>query len=733
MSQVDAINHLADIVNMRSHYIDAWGNHQEVTFENKKRLLGAMGFEVDNLEALQRTVYEKENSKWNELLAPVKVCRIDEPLSIEFSIKEVASAEHFTWELQIEDGDFHSGVLIPEELEVLESKELEGIRYNRYRFIPPVVPDLGYHKFNLRSRQSDSPVTGTMSLIVVPTRCFQPEPICDGGKVWGASVQLYTLRSERNWGVGDFTDLKVLAKSSGAEGCHVLGLNPMHAMFPHNAHAYSPYSPSSRLYINIIYIDPVATPEYEKSEAAKALMADKEFQAELERLRGVDNVDYPGVVAAKRRMFELIFEQFTQDLENNTERAQAFHTYCEKEGEQLFRHALYEALQEHFYAQDWSYWGWPVWPEEYRDPEGEAPAQFAKEHAKRVQFFQYLQWLAYQQLEEANNTAKDSGMAVGLYRDLAVGIDRAGTEAWSCQDLYTKDANVGAPPDALCTQGQDWGLPALNPDVLINSGYESFIQLMRANMQGTGALRIDHVLGMMRLWWVPLPGSSADGCYVYYPLDDLFGIIALESQRNQCMVIGEDLGTVPDEIRIGMSRIGLFCYRVFFFERNEDNTFLAPEDYPEEALATVSTHDLPTLQGYWQSRDIEVRDKLGMIPTPEMRQQQFDGRSEDRHLLLTTLQEQGIEYGELPDSGFGHPEMTEDLRSAIQVWVARTASRMMLVQLEDILGMTDQVNLPGTDREYPNWQRKLSANVEQIFATDGAKKMARALTEARNR
>ncbi|MCI0441565.1 MAG: 4-alpha-glucanotransferase, partial [Chloroflexi bacterium] len=368
-----------------------------------------------------------------------------------------------------------------------------------------------------------------------------------------------------------------------------VGLNPLCALFPHNPVHTSPYSPSSRLFLNVLYLDVEAIADFAECQAARALVAKPEFQARLRALRAAELVDYEQVAAVKFEALELLYRHFRDyHLSRGTERGQAFRTFQDERGEPLHKHTLCEALQEHFQREDSSTWGWPVWPEAYRDPDAEAVAAFCAAHQERVEFYQYLQWQADLQLGAAGLRSLELGLGVGTYLDLAVGVDRGGAEVWANQRFYSLEARIGAPPDLWNPMGQDWGLPPLVPERLREAAYAPIIAILRAHMQHAGALRLDHVMGLMRLFWVP-PGQTARaGTYVSYPLQDLLAIVALESQRNQCLVIGEDLGTVPDEVREAMREYGVLSYRVLYFEKEADGNFIAPANYPRQVLVTAT-------------------------------------------------------------------------------------------------------------------------------------------------
>jgi (1->4)-alpha-D-glucan 1-alpha-D-glucosylmutase len=412
-------------------------------------------------------------------------------------------------------------------------------------------------------------------------------------RIWGPSAQLYGLRSGRNWGAGDYADLRALVDWAADQGASIVGVSPLHALYGHNPAHRSPYSPSSRQFFNVLLLAVDEIPEFAECPEARRLVAEPEFQTRLESARDSDLVDYPAVAALKYPVLERLYRHFREKHATSSDAyAREFQEYRGRQGDDLELLALYETLQEHFFNQDMGCWGWPAWPSPYRDPDSPEVQAFAATHRNRIEWFLWLQWQADRQLAAAGRRAYERGLGIGLYFDLAVGVDRGGAETWAHQELYALDARVGCPPDDFAPRGQDWGLPPWNPERLRAAAYEPFIRMLRTNMKHAGALRIDHVMGLMRLYWIP-PGMQGDqGAYVAYPLDDLLGILALESQRNHCLVVGEDLGTVPWEVRAALHDMGVLSYRLFYFERDGQGDFLPPEQFPAQAVVAAATHDL---------------------------------------------------------------------------------------------------------------------------------------------
>lgn len=547
-------------------------------------------------------------------------------------------------------------------------------------------------------------------------RCHQPAALAGGQRLWGVTIQLYGLRSRRNWGIGDFTDLRTLVELTAAAGGALVGLNPLHALFPDDPQHISPYSPSHRGFLNVLYIDVEALPELADCEVARRRVASAEFQQRLQALRNTDLVDYPGVAAVKFDILPLLFAHFQA---TGGARAEAFSDWRRAQGDTLEYFSRFEALQSHFRGQDEQVWGWPAWPAEFRGADAPAVADFAARHADEVSYRAWLQWLADQQLAAVQQAAVDSGMAIGLYRDLAVGASSGGAEVWQWQKVFAEGASTGAPPDDLNLLGQDWGLPPFVPHRLRDAGYRPFVDVLRANMRHAGALRIDHVMGLARLFWVPADVPATEGAYVAYPFEDLLGRVVGESLAAACLVIGEDLGTVPAGFRERLFEAGVLSYHPLIFERYDDGQFRLPADMPPQALVAAGTHDLPTLAGFWRGIDLDVRTQLHLFPSDEMRHKLVTERDWDRGRLLWALEREGLLPPGVSKDPAVLPDLTLPVIAAIHAFLARSRSPLLVVQPEDIFGVADQINVPGTlEDQHPNWQRKQAVSLE-AWAADG--------------
>ena len=711
-AELQSLIRLAVACGIEPQWYDIWGHAHEVSEATLRAVLAAMHVRATDDAQVQRALWECEARIRREPLPPAVVVRESSlPARLVVRLPDDAEPDQLAWRLVEENGEQQHAAFALATLPEVERGEIDGQWFVARCLTLDARPAPGYHRLLLLRGQQ---VIAETLLIVAPNSCYLPAAVRQEGRTWGPAAQLYTLRSERNWGIGDFTDLRLVLEQWAQHGADIVGLNPLHALFPHNPENASPYSPSSRLFLNSLYLDPERIDDFRECGEARDLVYSSEFQARLRAQRAVELVDYRAVAAAKMPVLELLYASFRErHLALNTVRSREFRGYRDDAGPALRRHALFEALQEHFFRQDPATWGWSLWPRHYRDPGSAEVAHFGEANRERVEFFEWLQWQADLQLAWVSQRALERELGVGLYGDLAVSVDRGGAETWSNQDLYALDASVGAPPDDFSLTGQNWGLPPMIPARLVQAGYAPFIATLRANMRHRGALRVDHVMGLMRLFWIPSGASPAEGAYVRYPLEALLGILALESQRNRCMVIGEDLGTVPDEVRDALSELQALSCRILYFERGGAGVFKAPLEYPVQALVSATTHDLPTLAGFWEGRDLALRSELNLFPSDELRERQMVERTQDRTRLLFALEREGLLPAGITLDPGSMPMMSPKLMSAIQAYLARTPCKVLAIQLEDVLGQRDQVNLPGTSGQYPNWRRKLTLDLER--------------------
>lgn len=672
------------------HYINAHGKPQSISGETKKRLLEAMHKESATKRAKSPVPGVQVYTYGQRMQLPVE------------------GEGEYAWQLTTEDGTLHQGI-------ISGGKKLS---------LPIKLPE-GYHDLVVSHHEQ----RWTSRIIIAPQRCYEPAALLEGEKLWGACVQLYTLRSEANWGIGDFGDLKQMLADVAKRGGSFIGLNPIHSLYPANPESASPYSPSSRRWLNIIYIDVNAVEDFERSKAAQAWWKKSSVQQQLKAARDAEWVDYSAVTALKIAALRLAWQQFSQRRPED-ERVAEFNRFVTDGGESLHYQAAYDALHAHQVSEDPGRWGWPVWPESYRDAHSPEVKRFCEQQRDEVNFWLWLQYLAWHQFKGCWEASQQDGMPIGLYRDLAVGVAEGGAETWCDRELYCLKASVGAPPDILGPLGQNWGLPPIDPHIMVARAYKPFIELLRANMTHCGALRIDHVMSMLRLWWIPYGETADKGAYVQYPVDALFSILALESQRHRCMVIGEDLGTVPVEIVSKLRNSGVYSYKVLYFEQDGEKQFKAPDSWPRQSMAVATTHDLPTLRGYWNSGDLALGKTLGLYPDEEVLAGLYEDRERSKQGLLDALHQHGC----LPKR-VGHKAalmtMTDTLNRGMQRFIAESSSALLGLQPEDWLDMAEPVNIPGTSDQYKNWRRKLTAPLEAMFADERVNRLLKDLDKRR--
>jgi (1->4)-alpha-D-glucan 1-alpha-D-glucosylmutase len=697
------LNRLADAAGIEPRYWDIHGRLHERSPETARHLLGAMGIPAATDAEIAASLAMLAEEPWRDVLPPVIIATEGRDVEVPIRLPMKVSTRSLRWSVARETGELESGECALETLAVEAIGESDRSPAALRRLRLPAQP-LGYHHLRLETTGETA-----VGLIVAPLRCHLP-PDHERRKCWGIAAQLYALRSGKNWGVGDFGDLHTLVDWSAARGAEAIALNPLHALFMDSPQDCSPYSPSSRLFLNPLYLDVTMVPDFVESGEARAFVEASATAGAIEAARKAALVDYPAIARTKLATLELVYRHFRTRHANKADgRGRAFRDFIEERGGDLGGFATFQALSEHFGVHDWM-----RWPESCRRPESSEVAEFALGREQRVSFFQYLQWQCEEQLAAAAERARSKGLQLGLLGDLAVSVDAASADHWANQGLFVRDARVGAPPDPFNEAGQEWGVVPLDPRQLRATGYAHYISLLRANMRHMGALRIDHVMGWQRQFFVPAGGSPADGAYVRFPLDDLLAIAALESRRNKCLLIGEDLGTVPAGFRERMASADVLSCRVLYFEREHDRV-RRPSEFPELASVSVATHDLATLRGYWTEEDVAVRARLGMFKSPEEERQARIGRARDKALLLQALGEEGLLSDEAGTAAPGRLEWTPKLSAAIHIYLARSRSRLLMLQLDDLSNEQQQANLPGNAIGYPNWRKRLDRSLEDLM------------------
>jgi 4-alpha-glucanotransferase len=698
---------------IETDYWDIWGKQHHATPHLETAILRSQGVDLSSKAALRQAIESRTQRQWRSLLAPTIFLTAGGLKEVTVSLPASSAGSRATLRIELEDGSALEWEVAFADAPVADAAELEGRPLVSKRARLPDNLPLGYHRMTIEMGGEISPPS---RLIVCPTRAFEPKWLAER-RAAGLAISLYGLRSQRNWGCGDTTDLKALTDWVAEHtGTSFIALNPLHAIPNRQPYNTSPYLPNSIFYRNPIYLDIEAIPDFASSSRAAALFQSPAVQAEISGLRAAELVEYERVYALKLRFLRLLFQTFLQEWRDNTPRAIELKQYIEREGSLLDRFAVHSALDQAIHKACPEIWNWTGWPAQYQDPESNATREFARRHWRTVLFYKYMQWQLDLQLAQSQQHAIERGLSVGLYHDLALATDRFGSDLWAHRDFFVSGCRVGAPPDDFSPKGQDWGFPPPNSDRHVDDGYRLFAESIRKNCRHGGALRIDHVMRFFRLYWIPDGMEATEGTYVRDRFEALLSILALESVRNQVIVIGEDLGTVPDEAREVLHRFGIFSYRLLYFEQS-NGRFRSPQEYPIDALVSATTHDLPTLAGFWSGRDIEARREAGLLADESGYQSMRADRAREKQKLLDLLTGLKLLPDWFPRDAAQVPELVGELHNAIVGFLASTPSKLMLLNQEDLLKQTEQQNLPGSTEEYPNWRRKMKCTVEELWTS----------------
>ncbi len=575
--------------------------------------------------------------------------------------------------------------------------------------------DIGTYRVRISCVKGNNHYQRSYQWIICPDKAYIPPKLLKDKKRAGVNISLYGVRSGRNLGVGDFTDLmKIIDWASDSLKVDFIGVNPLHAIF--NAFPYntSPYNPSSRIYRNYIYLDIEAIPDFQEAPEARAWLKEAEDSGLAKSLRDSETVDYERVAELKLTILRLLFDNFIKNhFSQKTPYANEYTNYAAYQGQYLERFSTFCALRNHFVSLAEPIYNWRDWPDELHDSRSDAARRYAKENPEEIMFWGYLQWMIERQLARAQKYAKDRGMEIGLYHDMALGVDSYGADAWAEPDLYLQEFSVGAPPDPFAPDGQNWGFPAPNGDANRRSFYEPFARILQSGIEYGGALRIDHVMQLKRLFWIEKGKPASQGVYVTENETELMNIVGLSSVRNKAIIIGEDLGTTPGDFRQRMMDKNILSYRLFYFEETQDGRMLSSHEYPEKALVSINTHDLPTFAGFWSGRDIDLRKEIG-----QLNEKDESSFREDRKLKKAKIIEKLVQEGFLPAKvahrAWESTLPTDELHGAVLSFIFKTPCALALINQEDILRDHRQQNLPAAPADYPNWVTKMKFTVEEL-------------------
>lgn len=696
-----ALAELADHFGISQEFWDWKGRHTTISPESVVKILAALGVDASTPELAEAAVAEVRAKPWRRALPPCVVVEQGQPREIAVHVVAGADAQLV---VRTEDGQELPCTQLPNEV---PDRIVDGVAMGEATFVAPTDAPLGYHTFVLNTAGR----TVESAFIVTPKFVGMPASM-GNRRVWGYAAQLYSVRSSRSWGLGDLVDLSdLMVWARTQQFADYVLINPLHAAQPVPPMEPSPYLPSSRRYTNPMYLRPEAIPEYAGlDDAARAKV--ESYRADLgAQLDGVDQLRRNESYTAKLQALQVVHEVGLPPA-----RQMAFEGYRRREGRALRDFAIWCALFE------WLGPDWRAWPAEYARPSSPEVADFYAAHADRVHFFEWLQWNCEHQMSMAQQAATDAGMSVGLVQDLAVGVSKSSADTWMMADVFAQGVSVGAPPDQYNQAGQDWGQPPWRPDRLAELAYAPFRDMVASTLRHSGGVRADHIIGLFRLWWVPEGSSARDGCYVRYDHEALIGILALEAQRAGAMVIGEDLGTVEPWVRQYLTRRGLLGTSVLWFENDESGATLAPQQWRELCMASVTTHDLPPTSGYLAGDHVRLRHRLGLLT-----------ETLDAELAHARSEHEGV-TGMLAARGYlvesAGTDEVEALVLAMHRFLLDTPARVLNVSLTDAVGDRLTQNQPGTVDEYPNWRVPLSNPdgtpmlLEDVYASERAMRIA---------
>jgi 4-alpha-glucanotransferase len=692
---------LARAFGVSTEYWDWLGEHVTVSAGTIRAVLGALGVDATSEQAVAAALRESVERAWRRMLPPVVVARSGQTVRVPVHVPHGAGV---TVEVELEGGGRRP---LRQVQHWVEPRVVDGAHVGEATFeVPPDLP-LGWHVLQAWSRESSA----SAPLVVTPDRLELPEALTGEGTRWGLMTQLYQVRSSRSWGMGDLDDLAELAVWSAADlDADFVLVNPLHAAEPVGEMEPSPYLPTTRRFVNPLYIRVEGVPEFGYLPPAQRKRLDAQVR-QVKAANSATELDRDATWRVKRAALRAAF-----DLPRSPGREQEFRRYCAEQGQGLEDFATWCALAEAHGLP------WGAWPQELHDPRSPAVAAERERLAADVDFHRWLQWVADDQLSAAQRRARAAGMRLGVMHDLAVGVHPEGADAWGLGPALARGVTVGAPPDPFNQQGQDWSQPPWRPDQLAELGYAPYRDMLRTVLRHAGGIRIDHIIGLFRLWWVPQGCSPKEGTYVRYDHEALIGILALEAQRSGAVVVGEDLGVVEPWVRTYLEERGVFGTSILWWERDDRGRPLPPEKWRELCLATVTTHDLPPTAGYLAHVHVDLRHRLGLLTRSLEEERTADAAEQES--VLTFLRKRG-----LMDEEASEQQVVE----ALHRYLTWTPARLLGVSLADAVGDRRTVNQPGTHHEYPNWRVALTDGsgqpllLEDIASSRRARSLARAV------
>lgn len=676
----DILRQLAARAGIAPEWTDQTGALRQVSPDSLRAILLALGLPSDTTGALRNSLAAVEALPLSGS-ARFLTARVGQPIDLPATGNDAGE-----FEVELENGTRR----------ILKAERAGD------RLVLPAFDEPGYHTVHIGEE--------AITLAVAPARCVRFSDLSGGRPGWGLAAQIYSLRSADDGGIGNFAGVAALGRAAARLGADTLAISPVHALYGARPAQFSPYSPSTRLFYNPLHANPAVafSDAMLRNIAAQAGLAE-----EMERLGRLSQIDWLAATPLRQRFLRVLFDQLAKVEESRD----AFECYAAEASPLLRSHAIFEVLHAAELARDPTLRSWREWQPGYRGPDNPQVAAFSEAHSDDVRYQLFLQWLTSLSYGDAQRACREAGMTVGLIADLAIGMDGAGSHAWSRQDEILHGLSIGAPPDYYAADGQNWALTTFSPRGLAASGYAPFIETLRASLRHVGGIRIDHVMGMSRLWLIPEGAGALDGAYVSFPSETLFRLIALESWRHRAIVIGEDLGTLPYGFRDYLREQGVAGLRVLRFERTQYG-YVRPSDWDRDAVALTSTHDLVPTAGWWAGSDLDAPGQAGEAENV---------RAWDRGVLWGAFRDAGLAEGERPP-----PEDTAPVVDAAIRYVAATPCTLKIVPIEDALGLRVQPNVPGTTVEKPNWRHRLEGNAAGVLDREGLRERLAPLGDNRS-
>lgn len=707
---LEKLNQLAKKAGIWLNFLDRGTNTlYEADTLSKQTILKSLGYKADSDKEIEASLKKIVSDEYAFLISKTHVVRLSESADtiMPVYIKKEDEAETLIWRIKTaQNEEFYDEVPLSF-LPTVKEDEIDGEIYIKKELSLYLELEMGYHLLTVEVNKKKE----TSSLIMVPDTCYMNEALAEDKKVFGFPVQLYAVRSKRNWGIGDFKDLEGLVDIASKSKASFIGVNPLSALFQDNPNDASPYFPSSRLFLNPIYVDIEGIQERENYVQFQRWFSYPSIQRLLKMARKSKTVDYPAVMGLKKSAFKILYKRFKEiNFDSNgqavTKRGDDFNLFLKEKGKALQDFAVFQVLRDKAFLFKTSMM-WREWEKNFQNPSSKALKDFIKENETEIFNIYYQQFVAFEQLNKVIQKAKV--LPLGLYTDMPVGVSDNSAEVWSDQTSFMQGVSTGAPPDAFNQKGQDWSLAPFNPQMLHQTGYKAFINVLRSVMNGAGAVRIDHAFGLMRLY---LRVQGATGAYLTFPFKELTGILALESHLNKCVVIAEDLGTAPDGFSDEMIKLNAFSFKIMHFERNWEG-FLEPHQYPANSLISTGTHDLPSYFAFYKELDLELAKKMKTISLEQYHHHK-ENRKTEKSLFLKAFEKQGFEIKTSKKES--QKEVPNWFIPSVYKYLSLTNSKILLIRPEDIFEMDEQFNLPGTYMEYPNWRHKFPVFLEEMSA-----------------